>query len=65
MTKTHLQCGHSNTSIHARGVNFKIHKIITYSLSKHANNNNNFEDNFIRENVKKRATLIGSLKDIM
>ena len=55
MTETDIECGHTKTTLHARGVN-KSRKIIAFSHLNSANFNNNFKDNFLRENVK--STLI-------
>ena len=48
MTETNTKCGHSKTSVHARGVN-KSCKMITFSHSNSTNFNDNFKDNFMQE----------------
>ena len=55
MTETDIECGHTKTTLHARGVN-KSRKIIAFSHLNSANFNDNFKDNFMREKVK--STLI-------
>ena len=52
MTETDMECGHTKTILHARGVN-KIRKIITFSHL----NSNYVNDNFMRE--KRKSTLVG------
>ena len=47
MTETDIECGHTKTTLHARGVN-RSRKITTFSHLNSANVN----DNFMRENVK-------------
>ena len=55
MTETDIECGHTKTTLHARGVN-KSRKIIAFSHLNSTNFNDNFKDNFMREKVK--STLI-------
>ena len=55
MTETDIECGHTKTTLHARGVN-KSRKIITFPQLNSANFNDNFKDNFMREKVK--STLV-------
>ena len=54
MTETDIECGHTKTTLHARGVNKR--KNIDFSHLNSTKFNNNFKDNFMRENVK--STLI-------
>ena len=42
MTETDIECGHTKTTLYARGVD-KSRKIITFST----NFNDNFKDNFM------------------
>ena len=51
MTETDVECGHTKTTLHARGVN-KSHKIITFSHL----NCTNVNDNFMRDKVE--STLV-------
>ena len=51
MTETDIECGHTKTTLHARGVN-KSRKIIAFSHLNSTNFNDNFKDNFMREKVK-------------
>ena len=51
MTETDTKCGHSKTSVHARGVN-KSCKMITFSQSNSTNFSDNFKDKFMQEKVK-------------
>ena len=51
MTETDIECGHTKTTLHARGVN-KSRKIIAFSHLNSTNFNDNFKDNFMQENVK-------------
>ena len=55
MTETDIECGHTKTTLHARGVN-KSRKIIAFSHLNSTNFNDNFKGNFMREKVK--STLI-------
>ena len=55
MTETDIECRHAKTTLHARGVN-KSHKIIAFSHINSSNFNDNFKDNFMRENIK--STLV-------
>ena len=47
MTETDIECGHTKTTLYARGVN-KSYKMITFSHL----NSSNFSDNFMWEKVK-------------
>ena len=51
MTETDIECGHTKTTLYARGVN-KSCKMITFSHLNSSNFNDNFKDNFVLENVK-------------
>ena len=51
MTETGIECGHTKTTLYARGVN-KSCKMITYSYLISSNFNDNFKDNFMQEKVK-------------
>ena len=51
MTETDIECGHTKTTLHARGVN-KSCKMITFSHLNSSNFNDNFKDNFMQEKVK-------------
>ena len=55
MAETDIECGHTKTTLHARGVN-KSRKIITFSHLNSTNFNDNFKDSFMREKVK--STLV-------
>ena len=55
MTETDIECGHTKTILHARGVNIS-RKIITFSPLNSTNFNNNFKGDFMREKVT--STLI-------
>ena len=55
MAKTDIECGHTKTTLHARGID-KNHKIIAFFHLNSTNFNDNFKDNFMRENVK--STLV-------
>ena len=55
MAKTDIECGHTKTTLHACGID-KNHKIIAFSHLNSTNFNDNFKDNFMRENVK--STLV-------
>ena len=58
MTETDIECGHTKTTLHARGVN-KSRKIFTFSHLNSTNFNDNFKDNFAQENFK--STLVVSI----
>ena len=45
MTETNIECGHTKTTLHARGVN-KSRKMVTFSHLS-SSNFNNFKDNFM------------------
>ena len=47
MRETDMECGHTKTTIHARGVN-KSRKIITFSHLNSTNFNDNFKDSLCR-----------------
>ena len=51
MTEADIECGHTKTTLHARGIE-KSRKIIAFSHLNATNFNDNFKDNFIREKVK-------------
>ena len=51
MTETDVECGHTKTTLHGRGVT-KSHKIITFSHL----NSTNVNDNFTRD--KAGSTLV-------
>ena len=51
MTETDIECGHTKTSLHARGVK-KSCKMITFSRLNSSNFNDNFKDNFMLEKGK-------------
>ena len=55
MTETDIECGHTKTTLHARGVN-KSRKIITFPHLNSTNFNDNFKENFMPEKVK--STLV-------
>ena len=55
MTETNIECGHTKTNLHARGIN-KSRKIITFSYLNSTNFNDNFKDNFMQGKVK--STLV-------
>ena len=55
MTETDIECGHTKTTLYARGVN-KSCKMITFSHLNSSNFNDNFKDNFMLEKVK--STLV-------
>ena len=57
MTETDIECGHTKTTLHARGVD-KIYKIITFSYLNSTNFNDNFKDNFMQENVKSTLVIL-------
>ena len=48
MTESDIECGHTKTTLHARGAN-KSHKIITFSHLNSSNFNDNFKDSFMQE----------------
>ena len=50
MTETDIECGHTKTTLHARGVN-KSRKIIAFSHLNSTNFNDNFKENFMPEKV--------------
>ena len=50
MAETDIECGHTKTTVNARGVN-KSRKIITFSRLNSTNFNDNFKDNFMQEKV--------------
>ena len=52
---TDINCGHTKTTLHARGVN-KSRKIITFSHLNSSNFNDDFKDNFMQEKIK--STLV-------
>ena len=47
MTETDIECGHTKTTLRARGVN-KSRKIITFSHLNSTNFNDNFKDNLMQ-----------------
>ena len=51
MAETDIECGHTKTTPHARGVN-KSGKIITFSHLNFSNLNDNFKVNFMRKKLK-------------
>ena len=51
VTETDIECGHTKTTLHARGID-KSCKIITFSHLNSSNFNDNFKDNFMLEKVK-------------
>ena len=55
MKETDIECGHTKTTLHARGVNRSC-KFITFSHL----NSTNVNDNFMQENVE--STLVVSYK---
>ena len=55
MTETDIKCGHTKTTLHARGVS-KSCTIIGFSHFNSTNFNDNFKDNFMPEKVK--STLV-------
>ena len=57
MTETDTECGHTKTTLYARGVN-KSCKMITYSHLISSNFNDNFKDNFMQEKVKLIYTVL-------
>ena len=48
MTESDIECGHTKTTLQARGVN-KSHKIIPFSHLNSSNFSDNFKDNFMQE----------------
>ena len=50
MTETDIECGHTKTSLHARGVK-KSCKVITFFHLNSSNFSANFKDNFMLEKV--------------
>ena len=57
MTETDIECEHTKTTLHARGVN-ESRKIITFSHLNSTNFNYNFKDKFIQEKVKSILALL-------
>ena len=57
MTETHIECGHTKRTLHARGIN-KSCKMITFSDLKSSNVNDNFKDNFMQEKVKSMLVVL-------
>ena len=57
MTETDIECGHTKTTLHARGVN-KSRKIITFSHLDSTNFNDNFKDNFMQEKAKSTSVVL-------
>ena len=55
MTETDIECGHTKTTLHVRGVN-KSRKITAFSHLNSTKFNDNINDNFMREKVK--STLV-------
>ena len=55
MAETDIECGHTKTTLRARGVNRSC-KIIAFSHLNSNNFNDNFKDNFMQEKIK--STLI-------
>ena len=53
MTETDIECGHTKTTLHARGVN-RSRKIITFS---HLNSTNVYHS-FMREKVKSKLAVL-------
>ena len=53
MTETNMECGHTKTTLHTRGVNRSC-KIITFSHLNFTIAN----DNFMREKVKSRLVVL-------
>ena len=51
MTETDIECGHTEATLYARGVN-KSCKMITFSHLNSSNFNDNFKENFMQEKVK-------------
>ena len=51
MTETDIECGHTKTTLYARGVN-KSCKMITFSHLNSSNFSDNFKNNFMQEEVK-------------
>ena len=51
MTETHIECGHTKTTLYAHRVN-KSCKLITFSHLDSSNFNDNFKDNFMQKKVK-------------
>ena len=51
MTETDIECGHTKTTLYARGVN-KGCKMITISHLNSSDFNDNFKDHFIEKEVK-------------
>ena len=57
MTETDIECGHTEKTIHPRGVH-KSCKIVTFSHLNSNNFNDNFKDNFIQEKVKSTLAVL-------
>ena len=55
MTEIDVECGHTKTTLHIRGIN-KSSKVITFSHLNSSNFNDNLKDNFMWQKVK--ATLV-------
>ena len=55
MTAIDIECGHTKTTLHARGIN-KSRKVIAFSHLNSTDFNDNVKDNFIPEKVK--STLV-------
>ena len=55
VTETDIECGYTKTALHARDIN-QSRKIITFSRLNSSNFDDNFKDNFMREEVK--STLV-------
>ena len=57
MTETDIECGHTKTTLHARGVS-KSCKVITFFHFNSTIFNNNFNDNFIPGKVKSKLVVL-------
>ena len=57
MAENDTECGHTKTTLHARGIK-KSCKINAFSHLNSTNFNDNFKDNFMRENVKSTLAVI-------
>ena len=64
MTETDIECGHTKTTLHARGVN-KSCKMITFSHLNSSNFSDNFRHNFMLEKVKSLVKVIGRINPII
>ena len=51
MTETDIECGHTKTTLYARGVN-KSCKMITFSHLNSSSFNDNFKNNFMQDKVE-------------